>query len=159
MVKVLLPPKNINMLVSFSFRVFLIYTLYYAMAVSGLTKYLGLGLVVLEDIEIQDENHLIETSTAETITVCFYNCTKQSDCMSFSYNSESQICRLYNAVYGSGEKGVPSTGTRHYDIGENGKLQRNNRMSPQHMHTALRNDTDARAKNYNALSGSRDSMR
>lgn len=90
-------------------------------AVFAISKYFGLGKSVLDDVDIQDPSHTILTTTAVSVTVCFYFCAKDSQCMSFSYNTESQICKLYDVVYGSGEKGVVSDGTRHYDVGVNGK--------------------------------------
>ena len=89
--------------------------------VVAIRHYLGMGQSILENFEIQDADHLIHTASTDSVIICMYVCTQNTQCLSFSYNAASLACRLYDAVYGSEEKGTPMTGTRHYNVGENGK--------------------------------------
>ena len=52
---------------------------------------------------------------------CMRHCIEMTMCMSYSFNTDSSECTMFDVVYGSGEKGTPKINTQHYNIGENGK--------------------------------------
>ena len=91
-------------------------------------NFLGMEQSILVNFEIQDPDHLIHSTSTESVILCMTECTQNSECLSFSYNIVSLACRLYSAVYGSNEKGTGTTGTRHYNVGEDGKRHANMSM-------------------------------
>ena len=87
-------------------------------------NYLGKPQPFLDNVEIEDPDHLVQTTTATSLMECLRYCTGEIQCMSFSYNKYSQACIFYDVVYGSSEKGVAKNGTRHYNAGEVGKYSK-----------------------------------
>ena len=78
--------------------------LLYGEASSSTTRmYLGLQQAVLQDIEILDPEHLMESRTVDSSILCMRHCIEVPKCMSFSFNSDAKSCLLFDVVYGSGE--------------------------------------------------------
>ena len=94
---------------------------YLANVNATMLNYFGMVQGVLNNFEIQDPDHLIQSTSKVSVFICMSECTKNSQCLSFSYNKDSQSCMLYDVVYGSEERGVGTTATKHYDVGERGK--------------------------------------
>lgn len=85
--------------------------------------FVGVEQSILENFEIQDSEHMIMASTATSVSLCIQNCISDKRCMSVSYNNDTCVCLSYDVIYGSAEKGVASTYTRHYHVGENCKYR------------------------------------
>ena len=88
----------------------------------SMTVFKGVKQSVLEDIYIQDPHHMIASLTTDSHLFCMQYCINSQACMSFSYNTDANSCVLFDVVYGSTEKGYAMINTRHYNIGDSGKL-------------------------------------
>ena len=88
----------------------------------SMTVFKGVKQSVLEDIYIQDPHHMLASLTTDSRLFCMQYCINSQACMSFSYNTDANSCVLFDVVYGSTEKGYTMTNTRHYNIGDSGKL-------------------------------------